>query len=228
MTSKTVNQRLIEALGLALKHVRCDSDCGSSYYRDGIRSCACGKAQDSRQLFALFTDDEWKGIRSGNSPVETKAQHLLQDYFGYVDANGTLSSVARTGAENFALWLDDRRAVKTSAEAPPSSKDVPGPRLEDIRQNGDAREYSLRVDVMSDAPEKVQRFCQKIAELILAEPGYGNHDVAVSVHQATAETAAPQRVALLERIACLATELCVSVDKAAEDISATPKKDERL
>lgn len=32
------------------------------------------------------------------------------------------------------------------------------------------------------------------------------------------ETTAPPRVALLERIACLATELCVSVDKAAEDI----------
>ena len=61
------------------------------------------------------------------------------------------------------------------------------PRLEDIRRIDDGFDYALRVEVTSDDPAKVQRFCRKLIDLILNEPGYAGDDVAVSVHRAAPE-----------------------------------------
>lgn len=80
--------------------------------------------------------------------------------------------------------------------------DKPGPhlRVEDIRENGDVFDYSLRIDVASDSPRKVRDFCERICDLALGEPRYSRmYDVAVSVHRAVADERADDLARTVEQ-----------------------------
>lgn len=60
------------------------------------------------------------------------------------------------------------------------------PSLNDIRAVDDCFEYALRVELLSDSPQKIQRFVERLAEAILDFPDDGD-DVAISVHAARDE-----------------------------------------
>ena len=56
----------------------------------------------------------------------------------------------------------------------------------------DGFEQHLRVEIVSDTPDKIERYRKAICELILAELSAGDHDVIVVIHDQPFETEGKQ------------------------------------
>jgi hypothetical protein len=93
--------------------------------------------------------------------------------------NRTLTTAINLIAEGSAQEAK-RRLKLALLDGPPDVKVSPP-----IVVITDGFETALRVEICSDTPEKVERFRKSLCDLIIAIPETGDHDVMVTIHDAT-------------------------------------------